>query len=327
MARKDSYGCRTSRRVCAPAAIVALGMSLLLAWGCESKQTPPKAPEKPRTAVVYTTFYPTTYFAERIAGDNVKVVNPCPADADPAYWMPDDKTIEAYQGAALVVINGASFEKWVDKVNLPTSRLVDTTKPFADKFIHFKDAVTHTHGPEGEHTHEGIDGHTWLDPINAKAQAEQIKKALIKEFPEHKAAFEAGYQALAKDLDALDVRLKAVSAKMSGQVLYCSHPAYNFIGWRYNWQLRNFHLDPEEMPDQAAFDAIKEALAAQPAKHMLWEAEPLKEIAEKMRKELGLESIVFSPGEALEAAQLDKGEDFLSVMNRNVDRLEQSFGG
>ena len=73
---------------------------------------------------VYVVNYPLKYFAERIAGDHARVVFPAPAEGDPAYWMPDAKTIGAYQQADLVLLNGANYAKWVKKVSLPRSRMV-----------------------------------------------------------------------------------------------------------------------------------------------------------------------------------------------------------
>ena len=61
--------------------------------GCQ-KDDAPQTREVPE---VYTTFYATTYFTERIGGDRVKVVCPLPADADPIYWKPDSEAIAAYQ--------------------------------------------------------------------------------------------------------------------------------------------------------------------------------------------------------------------------------------
>lgn len=307
--------------------VIAAGLvaGLFLGAGCDSRKSGPQSAAQPQTTDVYTTFYPTEYFARRIAGDHVKVVNPCPPDADPAFWMPDEQTIAAYQNAALIIINGASFEKWVDKVTLPEARIVETAKPFADEFIVLTDAVTHSHGPAGAHTHEGIDGHTWLDPVNARIQAGEITRALVRQVPDHEQDFVKGYGELGKDLEALGARLKAVSEKMHGHVLLCSHPAYNYIGRRYGWQLKSFHLDPEEMPAEAVWQEIKDFRAQQPAKHMLWEAPPTDEIAAAMRA-LGLENIVFSPAESLDAEQRARGEDYLSVMNQNVARLEETFG-
>jgi len=325
---KGGLGCRHL------AVLAYAGAILAAVGGCERKESQQPATGTPGKAaqtaaeplVVYTTFYPTTYFTQRIAGDAVEVSCPCPVDADPAFWMPDEQTVAAYQQADLIVVNGASFEKGLAKVTLPESRMVDTAKPLADEFIVLEETVTHTHGPKGEHSHEGIDGHTWLDPINARIQAGEIRNALVARLPDRAEALEQGYAELVKDLDALDARLKALAPKLGEQVLLCSHPAYNYVGRRYAWNLKTYHLDPEMMPDDETFAEIKSYLAEQPAKYMLWESQPTEEIAARMGTELGLECIVYSPCEALDSAQLAAGEDFLTVMNGNVQRLEQALG-
>jgi zinc transport system substrate-binding protein len=239
--------------------------------------------------------------------------------------MPDDQTIEAYQRADLIVINGASFEKWVAKATLPQSRIVDTARPLKDELIKLERGVTHKHGPAGKHEHRGIDGHTWVDPANAKTQAAEIKEALVKKFPAHKDAFAEGYAALVKDLDALDARLRAVSAKIGDQTLLCNHPAYNYVARHYGWRVKVFYLEPEEATDEEELDLVRAFLEDHPAKHLLWETQPTKEIAKKMTAEFGLESIVYSPCEALDTEALKAGEDFLTVMNGNVDRLQAVF--
>ena len=316
------------------ARLAAAGMIMAAVTGCERKESgratatapSPVAKTASEPLVIYTTFYPTTYFTQRIAGDAVKIVCPFPADADPAFWMPDDETIAAFQDADLIIVNGASFEKGLAKVTLPESRIVETAKPLADELIVLKDAITHTHGPQGKHSHEGIDGHTWLDPINSKIQAGEIKNALVKRLPERAEQFEQGYAGLAADLDALDARLKVLAGKLGDQLLLCSHPAYNYIGRRYAWNLKTYHLDPEEMPTDETLAEIKGFLAEHPAKLMLWEAEPTDEIAKRMSQELGLKSVVLSPCETLDAQRLAAGDDFLTVMNGNVQRLDAALG-
>ena len=42
---------------------------------------------------------------------------------------------------------------------------------FSDEFLVVK-GVTHSHGAGGAHTHDGVDGHTWMDPILADAPIE-----------------------------------------------------------------------------------------------------------------------------------------------------------
>ena len=82
---------------------------------------------------IYVVNYPLKYFAERIAGEHARVVFPAPADVDPVYWMPDAKMISDYQRADLILLNGANYAKWVNKVSLPRFRMVNTSAAFKDR--------------------------------------------------------------------------------------------------------------------------------------------------------------------------------------------------
>ena len=303
--------------------VVAVLLVGMLGAGCGKQVSQEEAPTgKP---VIYTTFYPTQYFAERIGGERIDVVCPVPADADAIFWMPDANAIQAYQKADLVIVNGAEFAKWVRKVSLLENRVVDTARPFRDDFITFERAMVHSHGKGGMRAHEGLDGHTWIDPVNATVQANEIRKALIKRFPQQEAVFEQGFAALSKDLDGLDKTLKAYQAAYKNQPLLASHPAYNYIARRYGWNLANLNLDPEVMPSDEVLQGIKELLVKRPAKYLIWEAYPKKEIAERMQKELGLISIEFSPCELLSEEDLANGVNYLKVMQRSIESISVIF--
>jgi zinc transport system substrate-binding protein len=271
----------------------------------------------PGNSVVYTTFYPMTYFAERIGGDLVDVVCPLPADEDAIFWQPDDATIRDYQRADLIVTNGAEFEKWLLKVSLPEARVVDSTAQITEEFIEFGQSITHSHGPAGEHAHEGIDGHTWLDPLNAIRQAEEICAGLKVVLQGHEDALETRCDALVAELEALDTELRALTEKYGGQPILASHPAYNYLAQRYEWNVINLDLDPETMPDEETLAGIKTVLEENPAKFILWESAPTAEIAARFTADLGLTSVVFSPCE-----QPDDAGDYLAIMKRNVKAME-----
>ena len=113
-------------------------------------------------------------------------------------------TVLAYQGADLILLNGAGYARWLKQVSLPRSRLVDTSKTFADRFIPVDAGPLHRHGPEGEHSHQDIATHTWLDFKQAGLQATAVADALVKARPEHEDVFKESLSALLRDLDALD---------------------------------------------------------------------------------------------------------------------------
>jgi zinc transport system substrate-binding protein len=277
--------------------------------------------------VVYTTFYPTTYFASRIGGELIEVVCPVPADEDAIFWQPSPEVIQKYQEADLIVVNGAEFEKWVATASLPLARVVDTAKPFEEDFVRFEGGITHAHGPAGAHAHEGIDGHTWVDPLLAKLQAAEIAQALVKLLPEHRAEIERNTQALQADLDELDAALKKLTADYEGELILASHPAYNYLQKRYDLNIINLDLDPESMPDDETMAALKKAQAEHPARYILWEGEPLPEIRDRFATELGLTSVLFSPAELMDPEELAAGADYMSVMRENVARLGPVLSG
>ncbi len=274
---------------------------------------------------VYTTFYPTTYFCGRIAGDQVDIVCPIPADEDPIFWQPSAETLEDYQGADLIVINGAGFERWVAKASLPSAKLVDTANPLHHEFLKFDLTISHSHSTDDSHSHEGVDGHTWLDPRHAKVQADQIRKALAKLLPDQAEKFQANYAALAADLDAIDRLLEDLSDKMGGQHILASHPAYNYPAKRYDWNLTSLDLDPAAMPDAATLDEMREILKSKPARFILWESPPDEQIAARLLGELELTSVTFSPCELLDEESVAAGKDYVSIMKENIVRLSEAL--
>jgi len=295
--------------------------AVALVLGCSEPETAATS-GVPR---VYTTFYPTTYFAERIGGGRVDVVCPLPEGEDPIFWMPGPETIHDYQQADLIVVNGAHFERWVDKVSLPQSKVVDTTGPLAAGLLKYESAVTHSHGTGGQHSHEGVDGHTWLDPENARRQAAEIEKALSLLVPEAADEFQTNFAALAADLDELARSLDELSAELGGRHLLASHPAYNYLGRRYEWDLASLDLDPAQMPDEETLASIRARLDSKPATVILWESPPAEEIAQRLREELGLASVVFSPCESLDETSAAAGQDYLTVMKANVAALKAAI--
>jgi zinc transport system substrate-binding protein len=300
-----------------------LTLALIAMQGCSRREQVPSSDHLATRPVIYTTFYPTFYFAKVIGGDAVEVVNPCPCDEDPPFWAPAARVIADYQRADMVIIQGAGYEKWIDTVSLPENCLVDSTKALHDDLIHYPEAVTHSHGPAGAHSHAGVDANTWLDPINARAQAATIKAAMEAAFPKLKETFERGFAELDGQLQALDRELAELSNTHQGLSLACAHPTYGYLARRYGWNVVTFILDPTKPLDADVVRQIKDKLAGRNVKHMLWESEPADAVRAQIQRELELGSIVFNPCEALTPADLDSGANYVSVMKRNIADLKR----
>ena len=296
-------------------------LSILLA-GCSAEKVAEtgSSSEDAGRPLVYVSNYPLQYFAERISTPLVDVRLPVPASEDPAFWKPKAEDILALQQADVVLLNGASYESWLKNVSLPGSRLVDTSEGFNEQFIALEEKTTHSHGLDGEHEHSATAFTTWLDLTLAVEQARAVKNAFAERWPEHKGQFEAQFDRLAQELEALDAEFEEIVSGSPDLHVVFSHPVYQYFARRYGVNGRSVHWEPHEMPSDAMWQELAALLGSHPAKWMIWEGEPSSDITAKL-SELGVRSVVLDPC----AGTPDSG-DFASVMKLNMAALKTVFG-
>jgi len=269
---------------------------------------------------VFVVNYPLKYFTERIGGEQVRVTFPAPLDVDPAYWVPDIAAITEYQQADLIVLNGAGYAKWVEKVSLPRARTVNTSRRFKDRYIILEGAVTHSHGPKGEHAHGDVAFTTWLDFRLAARQAEATAEALSRKLPEHRETFTKNLASLQDELKALDSAARKLVGKNRDRPLVVSHPVYDYLARAYGMNIRSVHWEPDEVPDGRQWMELQEILREHAADWMLWEGAPDPETVSKL-KSIGITSVVFDP-----CGNVPELGNFLSVMEQNIRNLEDVYG-
>ena len=268
---------------------------------------------------VYTVNYPLQYFAQRIAGEQAEVIMPVPPGIDPAFWQPDVTAIAGFQQADIILLNGAGYARWVNRVSLPRRRLVDTSAGFRDRYIHTAGKLTHSHGREGDHSHAGTAFTTWLDFTLAVEQARTVAGALSRLRPGSQDIFARNLAALEKDLLELDRQLQEMVATDPGKVLLASHPVYQYFRHRYGLKLESVMWEPDVVPDEAEWLALEGLLEEHPAEWMIWEGQAAPESMARLQG-MGVESLVFDP-----CGNRPGAGDFLGVMQQNVQQLARVF--
>jgi zinc transport system substrate-binding protein len=292
----------------------------LLAAGCSDNGSGGQPEERDRWApiTVVAVNDPLRYFAERIGGNLVQVEMPAPEGEDPAYWKPAPEDVARFQKADLILLNGAGYAGWVATATLPGSRTFDTSYAIRERFLE-ADSVTHSHGPQGAHSHGTTAFTTWLDVSLAVEQAAAVQEALARSLSGHESVLQSAFQNLEKDLAALDAGLKRLAVQHPSVPLLASHPVYQYAAHRYGWNLQSLHWEPDEEPGPEEWNRLKQIRAQHPAAVMLWEADPLPETAARLRQ-MGVEPVLFDPCGGASAER-----DFVKSMRANLDRLSRAL--
>jgi len=263
--------------------------------------------------------YPLKYFTERIAGDAVDIIFPVPKNVDPAFWMPDAKSIGKFQTADLIILNGANYAKWTNKVSLPRLRMVDSSKTFSDTYVNLQKKSTHSHGPGGKHSHSGYAFTTWLDFSLAIEHSNNILKALIRKQPSSKRLFNDNHAGLVKDLNKLDRSIKEIINKHTGKFFIASHPVYQYFSKRYGVEISSVLWEPDQTPTENQWSELTSILQSHPSKWMIWEDQPSVETANRL-KTVGIEVLVFNP-----TSNTPAQGDFLEIMRENIVDLQKAY--
>lgn len=266
-----------------PTRLLAAGVALSFA-------TAAVAQDRPRVVAVNQALQD---MAARLLDGDAEVVFPVPSDVDPSFWRPSIADISAIQSADLILLNGAGFASWIDRVSLPRSRLVNTSAGIEDQFI-LTESITHSHGEGGEHSHEGLASYTWLDPMLAIAQAEAIASAVRTRDLAPEAEVEERLADLRLELTALDTLAQDALGGAKGVAMIATHPRYQYFARRYGLSIASLEWDAGAMPTKDQLAALESLAATSDARVLIWEARPPAEAIEAADA-LGLKSVIFDP--------------------------------
>jgi zinc transport system substrate-binding protein len=289
---------------------------MVLLNGCSKEEKPSSNKSKK----IYASNYPLSYFAERICGNPQTLIFP-EIDGDPAFWEPSISDIAAMQEADVVLVNGATYEKWMDKVSLAKGRVIDTSASFRDRYISTEYAQTHSHGPTGEHSHAGTAFTTWIDFTQAVQQAEATKDTLISAQIGPKEKLEDNYEQLKSQLLSVDASIEAITKGNSEVLLFASHPVYQYFARRYQLNIKSVLWETDGLPDEAMWKELEKLHHEHRAAWMIWEDEPLPKSVKRL-DEMGIQSVVFNP-----CGNRPEQGDFMTAMRSNLENLRLIFAG
>ena len=269
---------------------------------------------------VMASFYPMYDFAQKVGGDKVEVKDMVPAGTEPHDWEPAATDIRNLEDADVFVYNGADLEHWAEDV-LATLENQDLIVTEASDGVELLDGERdHAHGDNGK------DPHVWLDPLRAKQEMGNIRDAFCQADPENQDYYEANYEKYAGEFDELDQEFREGLAGAKRRDIIVAHEAFGYLCNAYDLkQLAIEGLTPDSEPDPAKMQEVIEYAKEFDIHTIFFEELASPKVAKTVAKEVDAVTAVLNPIEGLSEEDIQAGEDYFSVMRKNLAALQKAL--
>lgn len=172
--------------------------------------------------------------ARQIGGDRVSVVsimnNP---DQDPHLFETTPGIVRQIAGAQIVILNGANYDSWMDKL-LAAGLRRDRIVVNAARLTGYK---------------AGDNPHLWYDPATMPAVAVVIADALAKSDSAHAADYTARLKVTLAALDQITQRVAQLKAKHGGVPVTATEPVFGPMARALGLTMRNERFQLAMMND------------------------------------------------------------------------------
>jgi zinc transport system substrate-binding protein len=263
-----------------------------------------------RPARVVASFFPLAEAARRVGGSHVAVTDLTPAGVEPHDLELTTDGVDAILDADLAVVMGDGFQPAVeasaDDRDGPTLVVLD--------------AVPRSRRRD--------DPHIWLDPVRYRRIVDAVARALARTEPAHADGYRSRAARFGARLAALDAEYRRGLAQCRSRTIVTAHEAFGWLAARYHLrQLGVAGIDPEAEPDPDRLAKLADLARRSGATTIFTEPLVSARVARALAREAGgLRTAVLDPLEGLSEARRAAGEDYVSVMERNLRRLRRALG-
>ena len=268
---------------------------------------------------IYTSIYPLYDFAKKVGGDKVDVTNLVPAGTEPHEWEISTSDIVNLEKADMLIYNGAGIENWTDKV-ISTLENKDIAYVKTSEGLDIHKIGKKDSQEDNKHSHGSYDPHTWLSIKNAKQEMENIKNALVKYDPDNADYYEDNYEKYAKKFDELDKKYSNTLGPIKNKTIIVAHEAFGYLCEEYDINQEGIEgLTPDSEPDPARMRQIIKFAKKNNVKTIFFEELVSPKVAQTIAKEINAKTEVLNP------LEINNGEDYFSVMEKNLEVLYESM--
>jgi zinc transport system substrate-binding protein len=276
---------------------------------------------------IYTTVYPLQYFTEAIGGEYVNVETVYPPGTDEHSFEPSQKDIVKMAESDLFFYIGYNLEGFVTKAEPILSKEGVSTIAVGETVHLDEEEHEDEHANEEDgHDHGGVNPHLWLDPVYSIDMAKTIKDELTKKMPEQEEYFNSHFNELSEKLEALDEKFATTIESGRTNKIIVSHSAYGYWEERYGLeQIGVTGLTSSNEPSQKELGKIVTMAEKEDLNYVIFEQNISSKLTEIIQKEMGAKSLELHNLSVLTEKDIEAGEDYFSLMEKNVKTLQTAL--
>ena len=186
------------------------------------------------------------------------------------------------------------------------------------------------HDDHGDEEALAYDPHSWLDPVAFKAQASFVLEELKKAYPDLADTFQSNADAFMMSLDKIDTEYKAAfgdGGTCAKNSVAANHNAYAYIAYRYDIEFVTVHgLDPEGEPSAADITKVVEKIGEDEISVLFVEeytdVTAVNSIVDQTKSSTMPDGVSVLTLYTMELPPKDSNDDYLSLMQKNLDNLK-----
>ena len=255
-------------------------------------------------ASVVASFYPMAWAAQQVGGDRVSVTNLTPAGAEPHDLELTPDQIDEVLDATVVFELGRGFQPAVEQA--------------ADQ----RDGRSVRLLPRGT-----TDPHVWLDPVRMAAIVRTVQREVTRADPEGRAVYARNAERVLDELDGLDTRYRDGLAHCERDVIVTAHEAFGHLAKRYGLRQEGVAgLSPDAEPDAKRIAQLSDLVQRDGVTTVFTEELVSPRIARTLAREAGVRTATLNPLEGLTEREVRRGDDYVSVMDANLVKLQRALG-
>lgn len=260
---------------------------------------------------IYTTIYPIRYLIDSLYGDNSTIYSIYPAGVDTNEFELSDKKLEEYANTDLFVFNS-----------------LDRDRDFAVKMINKNKNLKVIDVSLGM-TYDYDIAELWFNPYNYLMMAQNTKSGLLEYVTnpylisnDNNTGIEDKYEILKYNLSRLDADMKENILEATYNTIVVDNDMFKVLS---KYGLNVISLEENDNLTDTTINEVKKLINNGSIKYIYSSKEETNETAKGLIDNYGLELVTLNTMETIDGGVTNSNEDYITIMNSNLDLLKKEL--